>query len=193
MLQKNNIKIKPLSIGVYVGLDFVGDGLINLPFIRSLRQVFPQAKITWIAGTHKSEFKRSLAPLVKGLLNEVIEEAEDKINEAVEEVLPDFNSELKNKLKESHHICPHMGKEANMLTCIQYPPHNTAYLVSLCCDGCIREIQHNFKQPQSQHKYKFVKEGNDYYFHGKVGKQQVLPCTPYHIIKMKEITGYRIA
>ena len=86
-----------------------------------------------------------------------------------------------------------MGKEANMLTCIQYPPHNTAYLVSLCCDGCIREIQHNFKQPQSQHKYKFVKEGNDYYFHGKVGKQQVLPCTPYHIKKMKEITGYRIA
>ena len=76
MLQKNNIKIKPLSIGVYVGLDFVGDGLIKLPFIRSLRQVFPQAKITWIAGTHKSEFKRSLAPLVKGLLNEVIEEAE---------------------------------------------------------------------------------------------------------------------
>ena len=75
MLQNKFKKIKPSSIGVYVGLDFVGDGLIKLPFIRSLRQVFPKAKITWIAGTHKSEFKRTLAPLVKGLLDEVIEEA----------------------------------------------------------------------------------------------------------------------
>ena len=75
MLQKNIIKIQPSSIGVYVGLDFVGDGLIKLPFIRSLRQVFPKAKITWIAGTHKSEFMRTLAPLIKGLLDEVIEES----------------------------------------------------------------------------------------------------------------------
>ena len=74
MLLEKNKKIQPLSIGVYVGLDFVGDGLIKLPFIRSLKQVFPRAKITWIAGTHKSEFKRSLSPLVKGLLHEVLEE-----------------------------------------------------------------------------------------------------------------------
>ena len=75
MLLNKTKKIKPSTIGVYVGLDFVGDGLIKLPFIRSLRQVFPKSKITWIAGTHKSEFKRTLAPLVKGLLDEVIEEA----------------------------------------------------------------------------------------------------------------------
>ena len=74
MLQKNIKKINPSTVGVYVGLDFVGDGLIKLPFIRSLRQVFPTAKITWIAGTHKSEFKRTLGPLVKGLLDEVLEE-----------------------------------------------------------------------------------------------------------------------
>ena len=64
MLQKNITKIKPSSIGVYVGLDFVGDGLIKLPFIRSLRQVFPNSKITWIAGTHKSEFKHNLSLLI---------------------------------------------------------------------------------------------------------------------------------
>jgi len=74
MLRKKNKKIKPSSIGVYVGLDFVGDGLIKLPFIRSLKQVFPNSKITWIAGTHRSEFKRTLAPLIKGLLDEIIEE-----------------------------------------------------------------------------------------------------------------------
>ena len=45
MLLDKTKKIKPSTIGVYVGLDFVGDGLIKLPFIRSLRQVFPKAKI----------------------------------------------------------------------------------------------------------------------------------------------------
>ena len=75
MLQNKFKKIYPSNIAVYVGLDFVGDGLIKLPFIRSLKQVFPKSRITWIAGTHKSEFKYSLSPLVYGLLDEVIEKA----------------------------------------------------------------------------------------------------------------------
>ena len=105
MLQKNNRKIKPSSIGVYVGLDFVGDGLIKLPFIRSLRQVFPNSKITWIAGTHKSEFNRTLAPLVKGLIDEVLEESnigfigvnEAKISERLSDLLNFFKPPLNSK------------------------------------------------------------------------------------------------
>ena len=99
MLQKNNITINPSTIGVYVGLDFVGDGLIKLPFIRSLRQVFPKAKITWIAGTHKSEFKRTLAPLVKGLLDEVIEECNIGFIGVSEAKLLERLKDLKNLIK----------------------------------------------------------------------------------------------
>ena len=102
MLQKINRKIKPSSIAVYVGLDFVGDGLIKLPFIRSLRQVFPKSKLTWIAGTHKSEFKRTLSPLVKGLIDEVIEESNIGfigVNEAkFLERLRDLNNFVKSPL-----------------------------------------------------------------------------------------------
>ena len=105
MLLDNYKKIKPSSIGVYVGLDFVGDGLIKLPFIRSLRQVFPNSKITWIAGTHKSEFNRTLAPLVKGLLDEVVEEAnigfigvnEAKISERLSDLMNFFKPPLNSR------------------------------------------------------------------------------------------------
>ena len=105
MLQKNNQKIKPSSIGVYVGLDFVGDGLIKLPFIRSLKQVFPYSRITWIAGTHRSEFKRSLAPLIKGLLDEIIEEcnigfigvSEAKISQRLHDLKNFIKPPLENK------------------------------------------------------------------------------------------------
>lgn len=40
----------PASVLVYVGIDAVGDGLIKLPFVRSLRAAFPAARITWLAG-----------------------------------------------------------------------------------------------------------------------------------------------
>jgi len=65
----------PATVLVYVGLDLVGDGLIKLPFARALRHAFPAARITWLAGKGKSAYAGPLAPLVRGLIDEVIEEA----------------------------------------------------------------------------------------------------------------------
>lgn len=66
----------PGSVLVYVGLDLVGDGLIKLPFVRALRNAFPDARITWLAGKGKSVYAHGLAPLVRGLIDEVVEEAD---------------------------------------------------------------------------------------------------------------------
>lgn len=66
---------EPGTILVYVGLDLVGDGLMKLPFVRALRAAFPQARITWLAGKGRSVFAGSLAPLVAGLIDEVIDDA----------------------------------------------------------------------------------------------------------------------
>lgn len=66
---------KPESVLVYVGLDRVGDGLLKLPFVRGLRQAYPDARITWLAGKETSVYASALAPLVEGLLDEVIENA----------------------------------------------------------------------------------------------------------------------
>lgn len=63
------------SVLVYVGGDLVGDGLMKLPFVRALRRAFPTARITWCAGKHRSAYARALAPLVFGLIDEVIERA----------------------------------------------------------------------------------------------------------------------
>ncbi len=66
-------------VGVYVGLDLVGDGLIKLPFVRALRRAFPDAELTWIAGDGRSAYAGALAPLMRsregnGLLDRVLEE-----------------------------------------------------------------------------------------------------------------------
>jgi len=65
---------QPSSVLVYVGLDLVGDGLMKLPFIRALRLAYPNARITWLAGKGKSVFSSLLAPTVKGLIDEIIDE-----------------------------------------------------------------------------------------------------------------------
>tara|TARA_B100000029_G_scaffold258863_1_gene255536 strand:- start:299 stop:1342 length:1044 start_codon:yes stop_codon:yes gene_type:complete len=129
MLYKTN-KIKPSSIGVYVGLDFVGDGLIKLPFIRSLKQVFPKARITWIAGTHRSEFKHSLSPLVKGLLNEVVEKCNIGFIGVSEARFKQRIKDLNNFVK-----APLNGRKFDLLIDTQ-----THVLTTLI----VRNIKHNF-------------------------------------------------
>lgn len=62
----------PRTILVYVGLDAVGDGLIKLPFIRALRAAFPAARITWMSGKGPTVFEDLLAPLVTGLIDEIL-------------------------------------------------------------------------------------------------------------------------
>lgn len=65
----------PSTVLAYVGVDFIGDALMKLPFVVSLRHAFPDARITWLAGKGRTVFRRELAPLAQGLLDEVIEEA----------------------------------------------------------------------------------------------------------------------
>ena len=63
------------SVLVYVGLDLVGDGVMKLPFLSALRALYPEARITWLAGQGKTVYAGLLAPLLTGLVDEVIEEA----------------------------------------------------------------------------------------------------------------------
>ena len=65
----------PATILVYVGAELIGDGLLKLPFLRALRNAFPAAHVTWLAGKARTVYAHELAPLVAGLIDEVIEEA----------------------------------------------------------------------------------------------------------------------
>jgi len=71
----SDTSMKPSSILVYVGLDLVGDALMKMPFVQALRAVWPDARITWLAGKGKTAFAGPLSPLVEGLIDEAIEDA----------------------------------------------------------------------------------------------------------------------
>ena len=63
------------KILVYVGLDLLGDGLLKLPFLKCLRNIFPNSEITWLAGKGESVFNRSLKQLSEGLIDSIYEES----------------------------------------------------------------------------------------------------------------------
>ncbi len=65
----------PSTVLVYVGFDRIGDSLLKLPFVRGLRQAFPDARITWVAGRDTSVYASIMAELADGLIDEIIENA----------------------------------------------------------------------------------------------------------------------
>ncbi|MDX2027597.1 MAG: glycosyltransferase family 9 protein [Alphaproteobacteria bacterium] len=64
------------SIGVIVGRDLIGDALIKLPFVRALRNAFPQASIHWITSQGSTAYGNALRDATHSLINEVHEQPE---------------------------------------------------------------------------------------------------------------------
>jgi ADP-heptose:LPS heptosyltransferase len=64
-----------MEVLVYSGLELLGDGVMKLPFLRALRQRWPDARITWLAGKGKTVYADTLSPIVGPLLDEIIEDA----------------------------------------------------------------------------------------------------------------------
>lgn len=65
------------TILVYVGSnpdDAIGENILKLPFLRAIRDAYPHAQITWIAGIGPCFFEGVLKPLVDGLIDECVTE-----------------------------------------------------------------------------------------------------------------------
>ncbi|MDB5407591.1 MAG: lipopolysaccharide heptosyltransferase family protein [Rhodospirillales bacterium] len=64
-----------MEILVYSGQEVLGDGVMKLPFVYALRRSWPDARITWLAGKGPTVYSGTLAPLVEGCIDEIIEDA----------------------------------------------------------------------------------------------------------------------
>ncbi|CAH2600085.1 Glycosyltransferase family 9 protein [Rhodovastum atsumiense] len=62
-----------IHVVVYVDLDLVGDALTKLPFLRALRNAWPDGHLTWVAGRGASAFAGPLRGLTTGLVDRVLE------------------------------------------------------------------------------------------------------------------------
>ncbi len=65
----------PKSILIYSCEEVIGDGILKLSFAQQVRQRFPDAKITWVAGVGKTVYASILKPIALKFIDEVIEQA----------------------------------------------------------------------------------------------------------------------
>jgi len=111
----------------------------------------------------------------------------DNIQEVVIEGFP-FNTSSEAIL-ETHSICPVMGGETSITSCIHYPnnsieglpgPIDSGFLVSVCCCDCVSEIQTSLTTGSGI--YDIIYEG-DRYILTKNGKktQVLLECNPTNL------------
>jgi len=63
----------PSTIGVIVGRDLIGDALIKLPFVRALRNAYPQAKIRWITSQGPTAYDNILREATRDLIDRIDE------------------------------------------------------------------------------------------------------------------------
>jgi ADP-heptose:LPS heptosyltransferase len=63
----------PKSVLIYSMGEVIGDGLVKLPFIASLKDAFPNASIHWCAAKGSTVYSTSLKPIVAGFIDEVID------------------------------------------------------------------------------------------------------------------------
>lgn len=63
----------PQSVLIYSMGEVIGDGLIKLPFIASLRDAFPGATIHWCAAKGSTVYSTALKAIVAGFIDEVID------------------------------------------------------------------------------------------------------------------------
>ena len=61
------------SVLIYSMGEVIGDGLIKLPFIASLKDAFPGASIHWCAAKGSTVYSTALKPIVAGFIDEVID------------------------------------------------------------------------------------------------------------------------
>ncbi len=103
----NELNARPTLI-VYSNGEILGDALLKLPALATLRQFYPDHHITWLAGSGFSFYARALSPLVKGLVDEVREDIRlgqdyrellrPPVMTAATDILIDTQSKLKTTL-----------------------------------------------------------------------------------------------
>ena len=62
------------NILVYSGGEAIGDALYKLNFIQNLRYNFPDSNITWLAGQGDTEYSKTLKPIIKKFIDNVIDD-----------------------------------------------------------------------------------------------------------------------
>ena len=96
------------------------------------------------------------------------------------------------EILKTHIKCPLMNVKTKKSRCIYYPPHNTAYIISVCCDKCVSSIQKSFNDAKSEYSISDSPLGGKELYKDGTYKQYLLPCSEEYLTRISTIAGTSI-
>jgi len=81
----------------------------------------------------------------------------------------------------SQRNCPVMGGETNLSVCVKSPDYNSAFIVSVCCENCIGEIQNSLNNGGI---YKIDEENNMNILYKNDKIAQIVPMCSEENVKL---------
>tara|TARA_B100000745_G_scaffold297318_1_gene244098 strand:- start:563 stop:1033 length:471 start_codon:yes stop_codon:yes gene_type:complete len=100
----------------------------------------------------------------------------------------DLNKDPIELIKETHYICPVMNQKTTLSSCIQYPPLNEGFIISVCCKKCIQTIQKSFDNGDGNYIIK-EENGMNILYHNNDLKQITPICNEENMNLILELTN----
>jgi hypothetical protein len=120
----------------------------------------------------------------------------DTIKQLLFKSMDNDNRKLSKEEKEiydSQSGCPMMiGSKTKISQCVQYPPLNTGFIISACCDGCTSVIQNSFNKADNQWTIRKIEDSEHYGLYNKdeiTHRQLVLKCSKQNMDMITKLIG----
>ena len=91
----------------------------------------------------------------------------------------------------THKTCPVMGGPTKFSVCVQYPPLNKGFIVSVCCESCAQGLQKSFNTGDGEYTIK-EDHGMNILYHNSEPKQVTPLCSPPNMKLVTEKAGTQV-
>ena len=132
--------------------------------------------------------------IVLGILYYVMKDNDSNINEVIEEKKDKFlfpnldNIDPIKAIELTHKTCPVLGGPTKFSVCVQYPPLNKGFIVSVSCESCVQGIQKSFNTGDGEYTIK-EEHDMDILYHNSEPKQVTPLCSSQNMKLVTEKAG----
>jgi hypothetical protein len=126
-----------------------------------------------------------------GILYYVMKDNNDSVPEERKDkfIFPNLdNIDPVKAIELTHKTCPVLGGPNKFSVCVQYPPLNKGFIVSVCCESCAQRLQKSFNTGDGEYTIK-EDHGMNILYHNSEPKQVTPLCSAPNMKLVTEKAG----
>ena len=129
-----------------------------------------------------------------GILYYVMKDNNSRVDEEIKDkfIFPNLeNLDPIKAIEITHKTCPALGGSSKFSACVQYPPLNKGFVVSVCCESCAQNIQKSFNSGSGEYTIK-ENNGMNILYHNSEPRQVTPLCSVPNMKLVTEKAGTQV-